>query len=204
LHERSGRTHGQFISAGVATLLTFRLHRHGNRARIRRAARHHPMPHHACAGGAIVTTLLTAEETIDPKLVGIGGWLILPAIGFVLGPILGVVGLVMALGLYDDVARAGFSGIYTLELLVQLVILGVMLYAATLFFGKKRNAPSVIIMLLAGSLIASVVLLVVEIGAGAEAFAAATGTQLVREAVAAAIWISYFRQSKRVKATFVN
>jgi hypothetical protein len=151
-----------------------------------------------------VTTLTTTEETIDPKLAGIGGWLVLPAIGFVLGPILGVVGLVLALGLYDDVAGAGFAGVYSLELLVQVVLMGFMIYAATLFFGKKRNAPSVIITFLAGSLVASVVLLVIEIGAGAEAFAVETGKQLVREVIAAAIWISYFRQSKRVKATFVN
>jgi hypothetical protein len=151
-----------------------------------------------------VTTLTTTEETIDPKLVGIGGWLVLPAIGFVLGPIVEVVGLVLALALYDDVAAAGFAGVYSVTLLVQVVVLGFMIYAATLFFGKKRNAPSVIITFFVGSLVASVVLLVIQIGAGAEPFAVETGKLLVRQVIAAAIWISYFRQSKRVKATFVN
>jgi hypothetical protein len=141
---------------------------------------------------------------VDPKLVGIGGWLILPAIGFVLGPILGVGVLIFAFTLYSDVQRAGYGGLYTLELVVQLGLLVFLVYAATRFFGKKRNAPSVIITLLLVSLGASILLLVAELGAGAEEFAAESGKQLVREVIGAAIWIPYFRVSKRVKATFVN
>lgn len=140
----------------------------------------------------------------DPKLVGIGGWLVLPAIGFVLGPIIGVVSLIVALGLFSDVADAGYGGIYALELVVQVGLLAFLIYAAILFFGKKSNAPSTIITLMIVSLIASGVLLVIEIGAGAETFAIESGKQLVRSAIGAAIWIPYFRVSKRVNATFVN
>ena len=142
--------------------------------------------------------------SVDPALVGIGGWLILPAIGFVLGPIIGVVALIAAFAMFSDVEAAGYGGIYTLELLVQVGLLAFLIYAATRFFGKRSNAPSVIITLLIVSLGASVVLLIIEIGAGAEVFAIETGKQLVRDVIGAAIWIPYFRVSKRVKATFVN
>jgi hypothetical protein len=145
-----------------------------------------------------------ASSTVDPKLVGIQGWLILPAIGFVLGPIIGVVALVAAVALFSDVERAGYGGIYLLELIVHVGLVGFLLYAATRFFRKKADAPSVIITLLLVSLGASAVLLVIELSAGAEVFATETGKQLARDIVSAAIWIPYFRVSRRVKATFVN
>ena len=140
----------------------------------------------------------------DPALVGIGGWLVLPAIGFVLGLIIGVVGLIAAFALYSDAEAAGYGDIYALELLVQIGLLAFLIYAATRFFGKKSNAPSVIIALFLVSLGTSVLLLMIELGADAEVFAIETGKQLAREVIAAAIWIPYFRVSKRVKATFVN
>ena len=151
-----------------------------------------------------VEQLESSVETVDQKLVGIGGWLILPAIGFVLGPIIGVIGLIAALGMYSDVASASYGGIYTLEIIVIVGLLGFMVYAATLFFRKKTNAPGTIITLFIVSVVASGVLLVVELGAGAEVFAVETGKQLIQEIISAAIWIPYFRVSKRVKATFVN
>jgi hypothetical protein len=146
----------------------------------------------------------TASSAVDPKLVGIGGWLVLPAIGFVLGPIIGVVGLIVAFALFSDIARAGYGGIYALELVEQVGFLGFLPYAATRLFGKRANAPRVFITFLLASLGASVVLLVIELGAGAEEFALETSKQLVREVISAAIWIPYFRVSKRVKATCVN
>ena len=142
--------------------------------------------------------------TVDPKLVGIGGWLVLPAIGFVLGPIIGVFSLGAAVGLFSDVANAGYGGLYSMELFVQVGLLVFLIYAATRFFRKKSDAPSTIIALLLVSLVASGLLLLIELGAGAEEFAIESGKQLVRDAIGAAIWIPYFRASKRVKATFVN
>lgn len=143
-------------------------------------------------------------ENVNQKCVGIGGWLILPAIGLVLGPIISVIALIASLGIYSDVVRAGYGGIYIFELLVTIGLLGFMLYAATLFFKKKNKAPSIIITLLILSLVSSCALLAIELGVGAESFAIENGKQLVREIIGAAIWIPYFRSSVRVKATFVN
>jgi hypothetical protein len=143
-------------------------------------------------------------EAVDRSLEGIGGWLILPAIGMVLGPVVGVVGLVYALGLYSRVAQAGYGGVFTVELLVGAALLAFAIYAAVLFFRKQRKAPRMIIILLAAGLGADLFLLVVELAASAQVFATETVKQLVRDMIGAAIWIPYFRVSKRVKATFVN
>ncbi|MGD0183713.1 MAG: DUF2569 domain-containing protein [Roseiarcus sp.] len=132
------------------------------------------------------------------------GWLALPAIGLVLGPIVAVVFLIAGLRLFSDAEHAGYGGVYALELLVQVGMLAFITYAAMRFFGKKRDAPSTIIALLIAGLVSNGVLLLVELGAGAEVFAIESGKQLVRDIVGAAIWIPYFRVSKRVKMTFVN
>ena len=144
------------------------------------------------------------RNTANEKFAGIGGWLVLPAIGLFLGPIVGGMGLIAAFGIYADVATDGYGGIYTLELLVSAGLLLFWIYSAILFFRKHSNAPNTIISLFVVSLASSCILLIIELGAGAEVFAVETGKQLVKEIIAAAIWIPYFRRSKRVKATFVN
>ncbi len=142
--------------------------------------------------------------TVDQKLVGIGGWLVLPAIGLVLAPIIMVVSLIMSMGLASDVARAGYGGIHALEMIVGLGMLIFFIYAATRFFGKRSNAPSIMIALYVVQLVSQGILLMIELGADAEPFAIESGKALVRSVIGAAIWIPYFRVSKRVKATFVN
>jgi hypothetical protein len=146
----------------------------------------------------------TSVPAGDPQLAGIGGWLILPAIGLVLGAIVSVVSLIASLLLFSDVADAGYGGLYALEILVELGLLIFLIYAATRFFGKRRNAPSTVIALMIAGIVASGLLLVIELGAGAEEFAIESGKVLVRGVIGAAIWIPYFRVSKRVKATFVH
>ena len=143
-------------------------------------------------------------QTPDPKLVGIGGWLILPAIGLVLGPVIEVIGLVVALGLMSDVEDAGYGGVHAINIVAAVGLLAFMVYTATRFFGKKSNAPAVMIAFLAIQLVVLILLLLVELGAGAEEYAVESVKALVRSAIGAAIWIPYFKVSKRVKATFVN
>jgi len=140
----------------------------------------------------------------DAALVGIAGWLSLLAIGFVLGPIVMAGDLIYSLTLFSAVERAGYAGIFTLEFLVEAGLLAFFIYAATRFFGKKQNAPSTCIAVMIVGLVSSGVLIVFDIGANAEIFAAENGKALVKGIISAAIWIPYFRVSKRVKLTFVN
>lgn len=153
---------------------------------------------------AAPATGLDPQSGVDPKLVGIGGWLILPAIGLVLGPLLGIPLLLFALTQYEAVAAAGFGGLFVLELGVQALSILMLIYAASRFFPKKSDAPMVMIMIIAAGVFLQGFLLMVELNSGAEEFAAESGKQLVRSIISAAIWIPYFNISKRVKATFVN
>lgn len=144
------------------------------------------------------------EESVDPALVGIGGWLILPALGLVLGPIFSIVMLVMALPMYPQVEAAGFGGLFTLEILVDAALIVFMLYAASRFFPKKADAPAVMIALYIAAPVVLAVMLAIETSEGAAFFAEESQKHLVRSIIGAMIWVPYFRVSKRVKATFVN
>lgn len=145
-----------------------------------------------------------ATQAAEPKLVGIGGWLILPAIGLVLAPIISVFGLIALLGSMPDLADAGYGGVTAINTVAVIGLLAFMIYATTRFFGKKRNAPTVMITLYAIQFGVVVLLLLIELGAGAEEFTVESGKALVGSAIGAAIWIPYFKLSKRVRATFVN
>lgn len=64
-----------------------------------------------------------ATSAVDPKLVGIGGWLVLPAIGFVLGPILGVVCLTVGVALIPGVEAAVIIGLLAVSLATSVLLL---------------------------------------------------------------------------------
>jgi len=145
-----------------------------------------------------------ASEAVDPRMVGIGGWLILPAIGLVLGGIMSVVGLIACVGMFEGVADAGYGGYFALSICVQIGLLIFLLVAAIRFFGKKRSAPATMIGLMIANLVSSLLLMLFAFGMDAEEFAVADIKNFATGLVSSAIWIPYFLTSKRVKATFVN
>ena len=146
----------------------------------------------------------TDDSSGNQEAMAIGGWLVFPAIGLILGPIITIVSLVIALGMFEDVADAGYGGVYALNIIVEIGLLAFIIYAATRFFGKKSNTPSTMITLMIVSVVATALCLVIDISAEAEMMAIENGKALLKGIVSAAIWIPYFRVSDRVKKTFVN
>ena len=104
----------------------------------------------------------SSVEKIDQKLVGIGGWLFLPAIGFVAGLILFPIFLIVSLVKYSEVAGVGNGGIHVIESILLFGLLCFMIYAATLFFRKKRNAPRTIIILFIVGYVIGILFFVIE------------------------------------------
>jgi len=132
----------------------------------------------------------------------IGGWLILPAFGLIVGGILSLVGIVVSLDVASELPGR-YQGIFALNLLFDVGLSGFLVYAAIRFFGKRRNAPATMIALMVAGVLVNGLLLLINIGADAGPFAVESGTAMVRGAIGAAIWIPYFLVSKRVKRTFV-
>ena len=156
----------------------------------------------------------TVDESTSQtyKLNGIGGWLILPAIGLIIALVFGGIGLFSILGECQDVARMGagkFASLCIFELILYSVIWVFTIYATVRFFRKKKNAPKIMIILCATNLVAPLVVLGAGLSIGLSdevmrfvAFNA--GEQSGKAAIAATIWIPYFKISRRVKTTFVN
>ena len=135
---------------------------------------------------------------------GIGGWLIIPAIGLVLGPIKAVVSLFLGIGMIQGFApellsdvRLWVSGIIDVAMIIAAIIV------AILFFGERRIAVVAIISLMAASIVASVIQLFLSIAMFGEA-SSDNINPVLHACVFAAIWVPYFVKSKRVKNTFVN
>lgn len=144
--------------------------------------------------------LPAGEATVIPE--SIGGWLILPAIGLILGSILSVIGIFMSLGIAPDLPSR-YQGVFALNLLVETGLTAFLIYAAVRFFGKHRNAPATMIALMLTGIVANGLLIAINLGANAEPFAVEYGKALAKGIIGAAIWIPYFLVSTRVKRTFV-
>jgi hypothetical protein len=142
----------------------------------------------------------TGDTGVTPEK--IGGWLFLPAAGLILGGILSMVGLIMLLGAASGIPSR-YQGIFAVNLLFDAGLTAFLIYAAVRFFGKKRNAPAIMIALMIAGIALNGVLVAVNIGAGAEPLAINCAKAMGRGIIGAIIWIPYFLVSKRVKRTFV-
>jgi hypothetical protein len=139
------------------------------------------------------------EASVAPEK--FGGWLYFPAIGLILGGILSLVGIAASLGIISDLPSR-YQGIFALNLLVEVGLTAFLIYAAVRFFGKRRNAPAIMITLMLASIVAHGILLGINSTADAEAFMIGSAKSLVKGIISSAIWIPYFLVSKRVKKTF--
>lgn len=152
----------------------------------------------------------TSQETaVDQKLVGISGWLILPAIGFVLSLIITPINLIV-----QAVQTESDSAAYFIPSILVRTGLYIWLWTIAISFFKKRStAPRSIIKFM----VVRICALLLLFGLGFAVFSSdpSLGNELVIicmlrsnnfifQGIAAAIWIPYFKVSKRVKATFVK
>ena len=146
---------------------------------------------------------------------GIAGWLLLPAIGLTLSPLIAVVAIIVDFSAMtklqvqrmDIDSRSYQASVILGDLNEQEdilrgnigknVLMGILaLYAVIRMSRKKPNTPRIIVWVLAIHILLSVLLLC----ACGEVFIKST----ILAVISAAIWIPYFLTSKRVKATFAQ
>jgi hypothetical protein len=172
--------------------------------------RHHsPLPASLLEPGAEV-------EPSGPS--GIGGWLILVAIGLILTPFR------VAHALYESSSLFSLNSWHELtvpggslyhpamapycifSILGNLTLLACSIVVASLFFNKRRTFPRLYICLLVGGML----LMTIDYAWGsmmpptAEEMTAADLRQVFRGWIACLIWVPYTLVSKRVRATFIH
>lgn len=153
-----------------------------------------------------------SERKVAPS--GIGGWLILPAIGLVISPIIIALGVAFNITeinspLFQSIEHKnpGFRAAVIGESIMSIGVFFFGIYVATLFFEKSRSLPKMMInLLLTGlliSFISAIWTLIVFEARGVE-IRIMELMGLVIPIFRTLIGILYFSESKRVAATFVN
>lgn len=180
---------GLFISGAVVWLM-------------RRAWRWDPAPQPAPAGA--------------PS--GLRGWLILPTIAVVVSPLTMIKTLVESLSGYSpavwaDLTVSGgahYSALWAPfllgELAVNILLIGLSLLVARLFFGRRSSLPRAYV----GFLMATLMVRALDLGLTSMmpvttgAITPTDWSRLARDAVSGVLWSWYFLVSRRVAATFVE
>lgn len=142
--------------------------------------------------------------TAGSRLAGIRGWLLLPAIGFVIGPLGELLSVFALLKLSSEFERARAGNELLVLTLLKIGMLVYMIAVAVAFFQKRKRAPSACMRLLLAQVVVSFVEVVIEQHAGALGLVQLQIRVFLVSVLQAAIWIPYFKWSKRVKATFVT
>ena len=156
------------------------------------------------------------SQTMTPGLVAstreapkIEGWLILPALGLVLGPIVYFVEVARQVGsgYLGEIGEInaqfpGFLAAFAITTLCDILLVGFQIYVAVRFFNKHVAVPRLIVIRMLANLGAAILYWVwftsvfqqLDIDGFRMTFSAVIGCS---------IWIPYFMFSKRVKATFI-
>ena len=176
------------------------------------------------AGPASRDTLNLASPmfNVHPSPYGIGGWLVMVAIGLIISPFL-MLGHLWAdfhsLASPDRLLAErlvpGLTTLVAFEFFANALLLAAWAPVVVLFFRERRLFPRTYQLWLGGIFVARFAeyTLSFRLGTGAIANAASSvvehlhsklGLNVLQALVAAAIWISYIAVSERVKATFVH
>lgn len=145
----------------------------------------------------------------EPRLKGIGGWLILMSIGQVLGPIQILRGMIEEYSGLPEGTVAAYPLAMLGDVAMRLAFIGFLIYTAFLFFNKRAAFPSRFIQTyIAGLLLPLAIGAWVTITSGINTLANLLTADFFWPYAATVViggaWVAYVLNSERVKNTFVE
>jgi hypothetical protein len=146
---------------------------------------------------------------VEKRLEGIGGWLILLAVAQVLGPVQFIASTVEEYVSLPSGAFSRFPLAVSGDLLLRTAYVGLLVYAAYLFFNKRAEFPGTYIVAVAVGLALPFVIGVwVTLTTGINTLGNLGSWEFLKYyllgLVVGVLWISYLLNSIRVKNTFVR
>ena len=153
-----------------------------------------------------------------PSLIGIRGWLLLPAFAMLVTPLGLGLGMWSSVGSYSaetlarvtvptsDAYHALWAPLLLLELVANITQLGLALLVAVLFFKRRSSAPRLYIALMVYMVIVQAVdvALALQLERGAGVDLDLQPNDWIRGAFSIVIWVAYFLRSERVRSTFTR
>lgn len=156
-----------------------------------------------------------ASVVSDAKLEGIGGWLVLPAIGVVISPLMILVTSKELWFAYSSVQWSivgdQFNGsalkiIIGAETIGNVGLLVMSVFLIVMFFQKRHTLPRffILFMVISFALVGADLLAVSLFFPQKDLIEQSDIQKFVRQTISTVIWTLYFLKSKRVRATFVR
>jgi hypothetical protein len=156
-------------------------------------------------GGGEATDAEPRIEPVSSGPRGIGGWLILPAIGIVLSPLLSLAGIAESVDILGQLPSGTLiHGLVWVEVIANAAMVAFAVKVAFDFFRLKRQAPANYIAFLVTTVVLHAADLFVALQFLGMEFLPEDARTLTRAIIAGAVWIPYFVRSKRVANTFVR
>ncbi len=150
----------------------------------------------------------TGREPIPPLSAtprGIGGWLIFPAIGIVISPMVSLASVPELVEILNQLPSGTLiHGFVWAEVIVNTALAVFAVKVAFDFFRLKRQAPSNYIAFMVATVVALAADLFLAVQFLGVEFLPEDARSITRALIASVIWIPYFIRSKRVANTFVR